>query len=50
MNSVLITQLDNILKKCLPNLLEIGAIIIIPTTRHEIVENITEKYEIIKLH
>ena len=50
MNSILITQLENCLKKCLPNLLEIGAIIIIPTTRHEIVENITEKYEIIKLH
>ena len=50
MNSILITQLENCLKKCLPNLLEIGAIIIIPTTRHEVVENITEKYEIIKLH
>lgn len=50
MNSKFIIHLDDCLKKCMPYLLEINAIIIIPTTKHQAIDNIIEKYEIIKLN
>lgn len=50
MNKKYILKLEDCLKLCFNSLQEIGAIIIIPTTSHDVIKKIADKYTVIELY